>query len=206
MASLSNTTYDHLFKKYGNLRGIDPKLLKAMAYQESRFNPKAKSHMGAVGILQLMPATAMGEGLVISKGFLGIGAKDERLDPEKNIKGGSSYLKKQFNRFGNSAKAVAAYNAGPGNVNKSVKKFGINWWANFPKLNKVFHETKDYVAKVSSHYGKLGGTLYSKLKSFEGRKAGGTGISGKTILWVAGIGLGLYFSRKDIAKSFKKAA
>ena len=83
---------------------ISPYLLEAVVWQESRWNPSARSRAGAIGLAQLMPGTARDLGV------------DPR-DPIQNLAGGARYLRQQLNRFdGNVEKALAAYNAGPGRV------------------------------------------------------------------------------------------
>ena len=89
--------------------GLDPALLAGLVKQESGFKPDAGSHAGARGLTQLMPATAAGLGVT------------NVLDPVQNLNGGAKYLKQQLDAFGgDTAKALAAYNAGPG----AVKRFG----------------------------------------------------------------------------------
>ncbi|HEU4975157.1 MAG TPA: lytic transglycosylase domain-containing protein [Baekduia sp.] len=84
--------------------GIDPALLKGLIRQESGFDPAARSSAGAAGLTQLMPATAASLGV-------------DPSDPAQAIDGGARYLKQQLDRFGgDAAKALAAYNAGPGAV------------------------------------------------------------------------------------------
>lgn len=115
---------DRTAQKYG----IDEKLVRALVKQESGFNPNAKSHAGALGLMQLMPSTAAG-----------LGVKNP-LDPVQNVEGGVKYLKSMLDRFnGNTILALAAYNAGP----NAVKKYG-----GVPP----YKETQNYVRSILSQY------------------------------------------------------
>jgi soluble lytic murein transglycosylase-like protein len=106
--------------------GIDPALLAGLVKQESGFNPSAGSPAGARGLTQLMPATAAGLGVT------------NVLDPAQNLDGGAKYLRQQLDRFGGDEKlALAAYNAGPG----AVQKYG-----GVPP----YAETQNYVTSVMS--------------------------------------------------------
>lgn len=89
-----------IFIEAGQKYNIDPNLLAAQAFKESRFNPRAVSRIGAEGIMQLKPKTARSLGVTDS------------FDPRQNIFGGAKYLRKQLDRFGNLEMALAAYNAG----------------------------------------------------------------------------------------------
>ena len=125
----SNTNdIDSLIEQYSAKNGLDSAFVKAVIKQESGFQPNATSHCGAMGLMQLMPATANS-----------LGVKDA-YDPEQNIAGGTKYLKGLMDRFGNDKQlALAAYNAGP----NAVKKYG-----GIPP----YAETQNYVKKVLSKY------------------------------------------------------
>ena len=103
--------------------GIDPALLSSVVMAESGGNPMAKSPKGASGLMQLMPATAQELGVT------------DVFDPEQNLRGGAKYLRQQLERFGDPSLALAAYNAGPANVDK---------YQGIPP----FEETQNYIAKI----------------------------------------------------------
>ena len=119
---------DGLIEKYSNKNGLDKDFVKALVKQESGFNPKATSHCGAMGLMQLMPATAKG-----------LGVKDA-YNPTENIEGGVKHLKGLLARYnGNVVLALAAYNAGGGNVDK---------YGGVPP----FKETQNYVKNILANY------------------------------------------------------
>ena len=116
---------DNASKKYG----VDKNLILAVIQQESSFNPNSKSGAGAMGLMQLMPGTASELGVT------------NPYDINQNVDGGTKYLKSLLNTFGNYKMAVAAYNAGPGAVEKSGGD-----------ISKLPSETQNYVTKVSGYY------------------------------------------------------
>jgi soluble lytic murein transglycosylase-like protein len=116
--------YDALIQAAAQRNGVDPALLKALVRQESNFDPNAGSPAGAQGLTQLMPGTAAALGVT------------DVHDPAQALEGGAKYLRRQLDAFGgDEAKALAAYNAGPG----AVSRYG-----GVPP----YAETQDYVHKV----------------------------------------------------------
>lgn len=117
-----------MIQNQASQQGVDADLLKAVIKNESNFNPKAVSPVGAQGLMQLMPGTAAGLGVQNS------------FNPVQNIEGGAKYLKNLLQKYDQSVpKALAAYNAGPGAVDKY---HGI----------PPYKETTQYVQKVMNSY------------------------------------------------------
>jgi len=152
--SSGRTDLDAIFNEAGLRYGISPNLLKAVAKVESDFRPNVTSKQGAMGIMQLMPATAK---------YLGV---TDAFDPEQNIMGGAKYLREQIDRFNGDVRlALAAYNAGWPAV---VKHGGI----------PPFKETQNYVPKVLGYFS--GGDITAGFVNIGG--SGGSGAGGSAML------------------------
>ena len=120
--------YADTISKAASTYNVPEKLLASIIKQESNFKSNAVSSAGATGLMQLMPSTAK---------YLGV---KDATDPEQNIMGGAKYLRKMLDQFDNNVSlALAAYNAGPGNVKK---------YDGIPP----FKETQNYVKKVMNYY------------------------------------------------------
>ncbi len=129
--SSNKNAFDQIIRDAAQRHGISEGLIKAVMHTESGFNTNARSPVGAQGLMQLMPATA--RRFNVSNAF----------DPIQNIYGGAQYLSWLLKRFnGNTSLAIAAYNAGEGNVDK---------YGGIPP----FRETQDYVRRVTSRFNNL---------------------------------------------------
>lgn len=122
--STGTASMDRIFEEAADRYGVDADLLKAIGKAESGFNASVVSSAGAIGVMQLMPGTARS-----------LGVKDP-YDAQQNIMGGAKYISQLLNKYdGNVRLALAAYNAGPGNV---AKYGGV----------PPFKETQNYVNRV----------------------------------------------------------
>ena len=127
MSTAPSSDLESAIRRNAQRERLDPKLVRAVIAAESGFDPRAVSHKGAIGLMQLMPATAAALGV-------------DPLDPEQNLRGGTSYLRQMLDAFdGQMELALAAYNAGP----DAVRRYsGIPPYA----------ETVRYVEKVMRAY------------------------------------------------------
>ncbi len=127
-ADLTKNDIDRIVNYYASKKNIPAGLIRSVIKAESDYNVNAMSPKGAMGLMQLMPETAMGLGI------------ENPFDPEQNIKGGVTLLKDLLDNYkGDYRLALAAYNAGKGNVDRAG---GV----------PDFKETKDYVRKVIDFY------------------------------------------------------
>jgi membrane-bound lytic murein transglycosylase F len=135
------SAYDDLFRKYSSSAGWDWRLLAAMCYQESGFDPNAVSSMGAMGLMQLMPSTADAMGI----------PSDKRFDPEQNIAASARYIRKVSQSFSDikdgeerTRFTLAAYNGGVGHVQDAqtlARKNGRN--------HQVWQEVAPFILRLS---------------------------------------------------------
>jgi hypothetical protein len=129
VATAAATTLDaspDAFERSAARNGLDPRLLRAVAWTESRGRPDAISQKGALGVMQLMPGTAAALGV-------------DPMDADSNIAGGAAYLAQQIGRFQSIPLGLAAYNAGPGAVVR---------WGGIPP----YPETQAYVTSVTRRW------------------------------------------------------
>jgi soluble lytic murein transglycosylase-like protein len=130
-SSLNGGSFENLIQQASSKYGVDADLVKAVIQNESAYDPLAISSAGAMGLMQLMPATADSLGV------------DNPMDPAQNIDGGVKLLRELLNQFGgNVTNTLAAYNAGPG----AVQQYG-----GVPP----YQETQTYVRRILSTYGKV---------------------------------------------------
>ncbi len=127
-----DTYIDNAAKKYD----LDPNLIRAVIRGESRFKQYAKSGVGAMGLMQLMPGTA---------GDMGV---DNAYNAEQNIDGGVKYLKMQINRFGDVRLALAAYNTGP----SRVASYGITDPDDPVQYDRISDRVQNYVKNILGNY------------------------------------------------------
>jgi soluble lytic murein transglycosylase len=122
--------YEEIVQGHARNYELEPALLAAVIYQESRFNARAKSESGAIGLMQLLPGTA--KGIAVRTGGSRFQVAD-LYDPEINVRYGSWYLRHLLDKYDDDVnKALAAYNGGQGNVDRGVQ----------------YDETRAYVERV----------------------------------------------------------
>jgi soluble lytic murein transglycosylase len=128
-------SYEHIVVGHAENYDLDPALLAAVIYRESKFDARARSSSGAIGLMQLLPATA--QGIALHTGGTRFRVAD-LYDPEINVRYGSFYLQRLLTKYGDTRLALAAYNAGQANVDGWLEaNEGI-----------AFPETREYVDSV----------------------------------------------------------
>ena len=127
--------YPQIVRGHAHNYNLDPALLAAVIYQESKFHPEAKSASGAIGLMQLLPDTA--KGIALHTGGTAFRVAD-LYDPEINVRYGAWYLRHLLRKYGDEQTALAAYNAGQDNVDR--------WRRDGRGIQ--FSETRAYVDRV----------------------------------------------------------
>jgi soluble lytic murein transglycosylase len=127
--------YQNIVAGHAKNYDLDPALLAAVIYRESKFDARAESDSGAIGLMQLLPDTA--KGIALHTGGTKFQVSD-LWDPEINVRYGAFYLRRLLNKYGDVRLALAAYNAGQANVDE--------WVANGQGI--AFAETREYVDEV----------------------------------------------------------
>lgn len=141
LAYAAALAYDAIIQKHAANRGFDPLFVHAVIQQESHHNPRICSGAGACGLMQLMPATARGLGIT----------EQQRFDPDKNVGAGTLFLRQLHTQFGNTPDALRAYNWGPGNMRKYLRRVRNGQRATMPR------ETNEYVSRIAWYYYDYGG-------------------------------------------------
>jgi soluble lytic murein transglycosylase len=121
--------YEHIVRGHARNYDLDPALVAAVIYQESKFDAEARSDSGAVGLMQLLPETARG---IATRTGGSAFRDDDLLDPELNVRYGCWYLRHLLRKYGSLEDALAAYNGGQGNVDRGIR----------------YAETRHYVERV----------------------------------------------------------
>ena len=127
--------YEQIVRGHAQNYSLEPALLAAVIYQESKFRPDAKSSSGAIGLMQLLPDTAKGIALHTGGSNFRV---DDLYDPEINVRYGAWYLRHLLRKYGDETTALAAYNAGQDNVDR--------WRRDGRGIQ--FSETRAYVDRV----------------------------------------------------------
>jgi soluble lytic murein transglycosylase-like protein len=147
-----SSVYDSLVQEHASRHALRPELVRAVIQVESGFNPRARSPKGAMGLMQLMPATMRQYGV------------RNAFNPSENVRAGVAYLRDLLNRYSNNEElALAAYNAGPGAVDKHGQAV------------PPYRETRNYVAKINkmtgaSHVEPRPNQIYKVTQVIDGRE------------------------------------
>lgn len=140
-SAASRSDIEDAVQRAAQSTGLEPALIRAVIQAESSFRTNAVSSAGAEGLMQLMPKTAKSLGVTDS------------FDVNQNVMGGSTYLKKQLERFGDLRLALAAYNTGPGRISS----LGITNANDASQYETISPRVRGYVDKVLSYYAQFAG-------------------------------------------------
>ncbi|MDR1138936.1 MAG: lytic transglycosylase domain-containing protein [Clostridiales bacterium] len=132
--------YSDTIHTYTQQYQVDKQLIQAIIWVESKYDPKAKSNSGALGLMQIMPDTAQWLNSTLEQ------QSQDLFEPSYNIHLGVYYIKLLLERFGDISLTLAAYNAGPTNVSRWLTN--PNYALNGRLVNIPFKETKNYIARV----------------------------------------------------------
>jgi soluble lytic murein transglycosylase-like protein len=143
--------YDDLIEQHSAAQGVRPELVRAVIQAESAFNPNARSVKGAMGLMQLMPATAVEYGVA------------NPYDPQQNIRAGVAYLRSLLTRYDDKVHlALAAYNAGP----EAVKKYG----GSVPPYRETINYVERIQGKMKAEPAAAPFRLYRTVQTVDGRE------------------------------------
>lgn len=138
--------YIEYVEEYSKQYNVDPLLIYSIIKAESNFNEKAESNSGAIGLMQLMVNTASD---LIEEDLMS--NSEQIVEPQNNIMLGIKYYSYLYDRYNNMLVALAAYNAGPGNVDKWIKEETIE--SDGSNIENIpFKETNMYVRKIVNNY------------------------------------------------------
>jgi len=140
--------YEHIVQGHAENYNLDPALLAAVIYQESKFKANARSSSGAIGLMQLLPDTA--KGIALHTGGTRFRVAD-LYDPEINIRYGAWYLRHLLQKYGDERTALAAYNAGQRNVDRWQSEGG---GIEFPETRAYVKRVEDLKKIYKDAYGK----------------------------------------------------
>ena len=137
--------YEHIVRGHARQYELDPALVAAVIYRESKFDADAESSSGAIGLMQLLPDTAMGIATFTEGTRFEV---DDLYDPEINVRYGSFYLRRLLRKYDDERLALAAYNAGQANVDEWVAQGGEIGFAETREYVEDVLEARDVYARV----------------------------------------------------------
>jgi soluble lytic murein transglycosylase len=137
--------YEHIVRGHARQYELDPALVAAVIYRESKFDPEAESSSGAIGLMQLLPDTALGIASFTEGTRFEV---DDLYDPEINVRYGSFYLQRLLRKYDDERLALAAYNAGQANVDEWISEGGEIGFAETREYVEDVLEARDVYARV----------------------------------------------------------